>query len=149
MYTHFVAWRKVKHRIWKLPNTAHNMIIHNIAYNMHIVLEKRLIKFIHSALNSNEMCEQILCVQLRCKNASFAENYGYLSWKYNFSDCDWITNIAYLMGKVNIKQLLLYPVSHDASVLHDLLVCGIGDNDFCGIFTTTRLKQSIIDISIN
>ena len=47
----YVAWRKVKRRIWKLPNTAHNSINHNIASNIHIILEKRLIKFIHSALN--------------------------------------------------------------------------------------------------
>ena len=51
------------------------------------------------------------------------------------------------MGKVKIKQLLLYPASHDASVLHDL--CGMRDDDFCGIFTTAQLKQLIIDISIN
>ena len=143
----YVAWRKVKRRIWKLPNTAHNRIIHNIASNIHIILEKRLIKFIHSSLNGNEMCKQILCVKLRCKKSSFAENYRYLSWKYNFSDCDWFTNVAYLTGKVKIKQLLLYPVSHDASVLHDL--CGMRDDDFCGIFTTAQLKQLIIDISVN
>ena len=51
------------------------------------------------------------------------------------------------MGKVKIKQLLLYPVSHDASVLHDL--CGKRDDDFCGIFITAQSKQLIIDISIN
>ena len=38
------------------------------------------------------------------------------------------------MGKVKIKQLLLYPSSHDASVLHDL--CDMRDDDFYGIFTT-------------
>ena len=93
------------------------------------------------------MCKQILCVKQRCKKSSFAENYRYLSWKYNFSDCDWFTNVAYLMGKVKIKQLLLYPVPQDASVLHDL--CGMRDDDFCGIFTTAQLKQLIIDISVN
>ena len=84
---------------------------------------------------------------IRCKKSSFAENYRYLAWKYKFSDCDWFTNIAYLMGKVKIKQLLLYPVSHDSSVLHDL--CGTRDDDFCVIFTTAQLKQLINDISIN
>ena len=108
---------KVKRRIWKLPNNAHNKIIHNIAFNIHIILEKRLIKFMHSALNGNEMCKQILCVKLRCKNSSFVENYRYLSWKYNFSDCNWFTNIAYLIGEVKIEQLLSCPVSHSASVL--------------------------------
>ena len=43
-------------------------IIHIIASNIHIILEKRLIQFIHSALNSNEICKQILCVKLRCKS---------------------------------------------------------------------------------
>ena len=32
------------------------------------------------------------------------------------------------MGKVKIKQNLLYPVSHDAPVLHDL--CSMLDDDF-------------------
>ena len=53
----YVAWRKVKRRIWKLPNTAHNGIIQSIASNIHIFLEKRLIKFIHSALNGNKTCK--------------------------------------------------------------------------------------------
>ena len=39
------------------------------------------------------------------------------------------------MDKVKIKQLLLYPVSHDASVLHDL--CGIREDDFCDIYHST------------
>ena len=98
------------------------MIIHNIASNIHISLEKRLIKFRHSVLNCNEMCKQILCVKLRCKQSSFCRKLWTLSWKYNFSDCDWFTNVAYLMGKVKIKQLLIYSVSHDSSVLHDLYV---------------------------
>ena len=103
----YVARRKVKRRICKLPKTAgtHNRIIHNIVSNMRIILENRLIKFIHSALDGNEMCKQILCVKLRLKKSSFAENCRYLAWKYNFSDCDWFTNKAYLMGKVKIKQL--------------------------------------------
>ena len=96
------------------------------------------------------MCKQILCVKLRCKKSSFAENYRYPSWKYNFSDCDWFTNIAYLMGKVKIKQLLLYGYN---TPFHMMLLfcmaCGMHDDDFCGIFTTAQLKQLIIDISIN
>ena len=82
----YVSWRKVRRRIWKLPSAAHNRIIHNIASNIHIILEKRRIKCIHSALNGNEMCEQILCVKLRCKKSSFAENFviglpmSHISW---------------------------------------------------------------------
>ena len=101
----------------------------------------------HSALNGNIVCRQILLEKLRCKKSFFAENYRYLSWKYNFSDYDWYTNIAYLMGNVKIKQKLLYPVSHDATVLHDL--CSMRDDYFCKMFAKTQLDQLIIDISIN
>ena len=135
---------KVKRRIWKLPNTTHNSIIHNIISNIlvHItsIIEKRLIKFMHSALNGNVVSRQILLMKLRCKKCSFGENYRYLSWKYNIIDCDWNTNITYFMGKVKIKQKLLYPVSHDVSVLHDL--CCMREDDFC----THLLKHNWINL---
>ena len=73
----YIAWRKVKRRIWKLPSTTHNSIIHNITSNIHIILEKRFIKF--SAPNGNIVCRQTLLAKLRCKKSYFAENYRYLS----------------------------------------------------------------------
>ena len=33
-----IAWHKVKHHIWKLPNTTHNSIIHSITSNIHIII---------------------------------------------------------------------------------------------------------------
>ena len=39
----YVAWRKVKRYIWKIPNTAHNWISYNIDSNIHTILKKRLI----------------------------------------------------------------------------------------------------------
>ena len=70
----------------------------------------------HSALNGNIVCRQILLAKLRCKKSFFSVNYKYLSWEYNISDCDWYTNITCLMGNVKIKQKLVYPVSHNAFV---------------------------------
>ena len=68
----YLAWRKVKRRTWKLPSTTHNSIIHNItSNNIHIILEKRFIKFMHSALNDNIVCSHILLAKLRCKNSFF------------------------------------------------------------------------------
>ena len=100
----------------------------------------------YPALNDNTVCRQIVFAKLRCKKSFYAENYRYLSWKYNISDCDWYKNITYmyLMGNVKIKHKLLYPVSQDASALHDL--CCMRDDDFCKMFIKTQL---IIDISIN
>ena len=50
------------------------------------------------------------------------------------------------MGKVEIIQTLLYPILHDASVLHDF--CSMREDDFCTTFTKTQLNQLIINISL-
>ena len=50
------------------------------------------------------MCAQILKVKLRCKNSSFADNYRYLSYKYNLTNSDWINDLGSLMAKVEIKS---------------------------------------------
>ena len=42
-----VAWRKIKRRIWRLPNGAHNAIVQNLSYNIDVQLETRMIRFIH------------------------------------------------------------------------------------------------------
>ena len=54
--------------------------------------------------NGNIVCRQILLAKLRCKKPHFAENYRYLSWKYSISDCDWYTNITYIMGNVKLNK---------------------------------------------
>ena len=100
-------------------------------------------------LNGNIVCRQILLEKLRCKKSFFSENYRYLSWKYNISDCDWYTNITCLVGKVKIKQKLLYPVSHDVYVLLVHGLCRMHDDAFCKMFNKTQLDRLIIDISIN
>ena len=71
--TFYIAWRKVKRRIWKLPSTTYNSIIHNITSNIHIILEKRFTKFMHSALNGNIVCRQILLAKLRRKKSFFLQ----------------------------------------------------------------------------
>ena len=50
------------------------------------------------------MCAQILKAKLRCKNSSFADNYRYLSYKYNLTNSDWINDIGSLLAKVEIKS---------------------------------------------
>ena len=54
------------------------------------------------------------------------------------------------MGKTNNEHNVLYPhypVSHDASVLHDLYRSSMRDDDFHRIFTKTHFDQLIIAIS--
>ena len=50
------------------------------------------------------MCAQILKVKLRCKNSSIADNYRYLSYKYNLTNSDWINDIGSLLAKVEKKS---------------------------------------------
>ena len=102
---YIIAWRKIKRRIWKIPPTSHKYIVHNLSSDCKMLLEKRSIKFIHNALhNNNMMCAQIFLVKLRYKNSSFADNYRFLSYKYNLTNLDWINDIGSLLAKVEIKS---------------------------------------------
>ena len=143
---YIIAWRKIKRRIWKIPPTSHKYIVHNLSSDCKKLLEKRIIKFIHNALNNNNMCAQILKVKLRCKNSSFADNYRYLSYKYNLTNSDWISDIGSLLAKVEIK-------SHsginnlDVSTVKEL--CHMRDNSYYNILSYHDLIKLIEDICIN
>ena len=52
-----VAWRKVVHRLWKLPNMTQCNLLPTINSRLpiEITLEKRWAKFSHSCLNSNNL----------------------------------------------------------------------------------------------
>ena len=64
-----VAWRKVKRRLWRLPTKTHNTIVHNLNSDFNVLLEKRMIKFIHNSLHCNIICNQLLHTKLRSKNS--------------------------------------------------------------------------------
>ena len=54
---YIVAWRKIKRRLWRLPYTTHNNIVHNLSNDVAFQLDKRIVCFIHNALNhSNKVC---------------------------------------------------------------------------------------------
>ena len=38
-----VAWRKIKRRIWRLHNRAHNAIVQNLSYNIDDQMEIRML----------------------------------------------------------------------------------------------------------
>ena len=100
-----VAWRQVKRRIWRLPPTSHNNIVHGISNDIDVLLEKRIIKFIHNSLgHTNNMCRQLLLTKLHCVNSTFADNYKYLSYKYGITDPEWFSDLNHLLGKVKMKH---------------------------------------------
>ena len=99
-----VAWRKIKHRIWRLPYRAHNVIVHSLSYDIDHQLDTRTTKFVYSCLNhSNSVCRSLLSSKLHCVRSTFAANYKYLSYKYNISQDEWFTDLSHLIKKVDIK----------------------------------------------
>ena len=67
-------------RIWKIPPTSHKYNVHNLSSGCKMLLEKRIMKLIHNALNNNNMmCAQVIRVRLRCKNSPFTEKYRPIS----------------------------------------------------------------------
>ena len=70
-----------------------------------MLLEKRIVKFIHNVLNNNNMmCAQIRQFKIRCQNYSFSDNYRFQSYKNNLTNSDWINNIGSLLAKAKIKS---------------------------------------------
>ena len=69
-----VARRKIKRRIWRLPNRAHNAIVQNLSYNIDDQLEMNDKKIIHMCLNhDNDVCRStcISLSKLLCKTQLF------------------------------------------------------------------------------
>ena len=98
-----VIWR---YKFWSwhvftVPYRAHNVIVHNLSYDIDLQLDTRMLKFVHLGLNhSNNVCKSILLSKLCCLQSTFASIYRYLSSKYNFSHNDWFTEWCHLIGKV-------------------------------------------------
>ena len=120
-----VAWRKIKRRIWRLPNRAHNAIVQNLSYNIVDQLETRIIKCIHMCLNhDNDIYRSISLSKLLCKNSNFSSNDNYLSCKYELSNKDWYLDTNHLLGKVRLKCQLNITCSSCQSVIE---LCEIRD----------------------
>ena len=52
-----VTWRNIIRRLWRLPYTTHNNIVHNLSNDVVFQFDKRIVSFIHNALNPcNKVC---------------------------------------------------------------------------------------------
>ena len=60
MDKYIIVWRKIKRGIWKIPSVSHKYIVRNLISDCKNLLEKRIIKCKHNALDNNNMCAQIL-----------------------------------------------------------------------------------------
>ena len=103
-----------------------------------MLLGKGIIKFIHNALNNNNMmCAQILQVKLRCKKASIADNY---------SKSDWINDIASLLAKVKIQSHSRINKLNVATVME---ICHMRDYSYYNTLSYHKFIKLIEDICIH
>jgi len=140
-----IAWRQIKRRIWRLPPMSHNKIIHKLTNDIDILLEKRILKFVHASLNhKNYVCKMIMLSKLYCINSTIADNYRYLSFKYGFLDQDWYSDINYLLGKVKMKHDRENNVKHLVKIIGEL--CDIRDNNSTCEYLDTHEICKLIDM---
>ena len=78
---YIVAWCKIKRRLWRLPYTTHNNIVHNLSNGVAFQLDKRIVSCIHNA--SNKVCRLLLLEKSHSINSTFATNYRELCYKYD------------------------------------------------------------------
>ena len=97
------AWRIAMRKIWKLLPRTHNNLICNIKSNFTHSLEKGHIYFIYNALHHPNVFVR-LHVKLASANSVIAENFCYLSFKYQITREDWNKPHSFLLGKVKFKK---------------------------------------------
>ena len=137
-----VAWRKIKRRIWRLPNRAHNAIVQNLSYNIDDQLETRMIKFNHMCLNHDDVCRSISLSKLLCKNSTFSSNYNYLSFKYELSNQDWYLYTNHLLNiQLNITCSSLHCVIELCEICDGLSSCeALSNDDVCKLIELICLE---------
>jgi hypothetical protein len=117
----YVAWRKVIRKIWNLPYATHNRFIHiiNNCLPIDILLQKKCLSFIYSAINSeNNTVSNIVNTVLSCKYSVMAENYRYLSSKFKIVQSDWQCKKSDMLAKV-------YKYSRESIKRQDEVLCSI------------------------
>ena len=140
---YIVAWRKIKRRLWRLPYTTHNNIVHNLSNDVAFQLDKRIVYFIHNALNHSNK----VLAKLHSISSTFATNYRHLCYKYELVQSDWHSGLAHLLGKVKMKyqNKNVQNCPANMSIIREL--CDIRDGRYiaCDIISKTEMC-SLLDI---
>ena len=145
---YIVAWRKIKRRLWRLPYTTHNNIVHKLSNDFAFQLDKRIVCFIHNALNhSNKVRRLLLLAKLHSISSTFATNYRHLCYKYDLVQTDWNAGLAHLLGKVKMKYRNKNAQNCPAnmSIIRELCDIRDGSHIACDIISKTEVC-SLLDI---
>ena len=146
---YIVAWRKIKRRLWRLPYTTHNNIVHNLSNDVAFQLDKRIVCFIHKALNhSNKVCRLLLLAKLHSISSTFATNYRHLCYKYELVQTDWHSGLAHLLGKVKMKYQNKNSQNCPAnmSIIRELCDIRDGRHIACDIISKTEVCSLLVII---
>ena len=101
----FIAWRKVMRKLFRLPYRTHNYIICGVVECITVKLDRRLCKFIHSMLNSNNMTvKELLRHFMNCDSSVIAENVRYIMHKYDISVFLWYGDLSSIISKIKINR---------------------------------------------
>ena len=96
---YYVAWRKAMRKVWKLPNLTHCNLLPVITncLPLNIILEKRLLKFIWSIINSeNRIVNNVFKFALNNRRSVLGKNFRYLAFKYKITCSYWYKNWSYI-----------------------------------------------------
>ena len=96
---YYVAWRKAMRKVWKLPNLTHCNLLPVITncLPLNIILEKRLLKFIWSIINSeNRIVNNVFKFALNNRRSVLGKNFRYLAFKYKIKCSYWYKNWSYI-----------------------------------------------------
>ena len=92
-------------RLYKLPSLTHNRIVNNIGHSLEIILDRRMFKFLHSAINNaNNVVRHVFAYRLKSGMSTLAENYRLLSAKYNLTDKHWLDSEC----KVGLGRIMFH-----------------------------------------
>ena len=93
--------------------------------------------------HDNHLVTSILRVNMSMFNSVIAENYQYLSYKYQISNEDWNTDVSFLLGKVKLStdislntQTVCNTIIELCEIRDDITVCPGLDNDDVTIMLT-------------
>ena len=96
---YYVAWRKAMRKVWKLPNLIHCNLLPVITncLPLNIILEKRLLQFIWSIINSeNRIVNNVFKFALNNRRSVLGIFFRYLAFKYTIKSSSWYKNWSYI-----------------------------------------------------
>ena len=123
-------------------------IVHNLSNDVAFQLDKRIVCFIHNALNhSNKVCRLLLLAKLHSISSTFATNYRHLCYKYELVQSDWHSGLTHLLGKVKMKYQNKNSQNCPAnmSIIRELCDIRDGRHIACDIISKTEVC-SLLDI---